>query len=214
MKKGLTCWKRPLNWPKSEICRLTLHLLGYSYRPLHKSVHTYGPYEVSEFASKLETIKPDLVWLPAVWPETYSYTLSESLFEGLPVLVPDLGAFPERVVGRSWAQVYPWNSSAETMVDLLSSLKAKGITEASVTPPSTLSKKYDTVFYQRSYLQGISTNKKAPAYYLSNEWLTSFLAPKSSENVLTGSEKVLVKIFQFRLTRAGRILSQMIPIQF
>lgn len=199
---------------KEKNLSIKFHLLGYAYRPLDKSVSTYGPYEATQFANKLKKIKPDLVWLPALWPETYSYTLSESLFEGIPVLVPDIGAFPERVAGRSWAQVYPWDSSPEYMVDLLSTLKSSGISAVPAELHSTLSAKLDTVFYRNNYLRAMEANKKAPVYYLSNEWIASFLAPKMTGKVLSNSEKILVKIFQFRGTKAGRVLSQMIPIQF
>lgn len=43
----------------------------------------------------------DLIWFPAQWPETYSYTLSACLLGGWPVVAPDLGAFAEKVKGTS-----------------------------------------------------------------------------------------------------------------
>ena len=33
------------------------------------------------------------------------------MLAGLPVLVPDLGAFSERVAGRSWSWCVPWDTS-------------------------------------------------------------------------------------------------------
>src|SRR2546427_7883740 len=43
-----------------------------------------------------EWLQPDLAWFPAQWPETYSYTLSACLAAGLPIVAPEIGAFPER----------------------------------------------------------------------------------------------------------------------
>ena len=60
----------------------------------------------------MEEIAPDVVWFPALWPETYSYTLSIALHLGLPVVVPDIGAFVERVQDRPHSAICPWNKSA------------------------------------------------------------------------------------------------------
>ena len=38
-----------------------------------------------------------MVWLPSVWPETYSYTLSIALQAGLPVAAFDIGAIARRL---------------------------------------------------------------------------------------------------------------------
>ena len=74
----------------------------------------YGP---DELPSRLAASAPHVVWFPAVWPETYSYTLSEAMTARLPVLVPDLGAFSERVAGRPWSWNTRWDSSPADLVD-------------------------------------------------------------------------------------------------
>ena len=45
-------------------------------------------------------MKPHVVWFPAQWPETYSYTLSAAIDAGLPIVASRIGAFPERLAGR------------------------------------------------------------------------------------------------------------------
>ena len=90
---------------------IEFHLLGYAYRALGGGVVTHGPYQHTEAYALIEKIDPDLVWYPALWPETYSYTLSLALHCGLPVVVPDIGAFPERVAQRALSAVVPWNLS-------------------------------------------------------------------------------------------------------
>ena len=73
-----------------------------------------GPYQTRDLQRLLADARPHLLWYAAQVPETYSYILSEGLEAGLPVLVPRLGAFPERVNGRPWSWIVDWNLSPDT----------------------------------------------------------------------------------------------------
>lgn len=101
-------------------------ILGYSMddRALETAgVSITGRYLESEAEERLHALKPDLVWLPAVWPETYSYTLSIAIRAGYPTLVFDIGAPAARLrrLGRKeW--VIPFSaarSARETLQALL-----------------------------------------------------------------------------------------------
>lgn len=100
---------------KSRGLLLEFHLIGHALRKLvtkPKSLLTTSQaYRDDELQGLLKAAKPDLIWFPALWPETYSYTLSAALISGLPVVAPDLGAFPERLAGRPWSWICPWNQS-------------------------------------------------------------------------------------------------------
>jgi hypothetical protein len=73
---------------------------GYSLNDLplrREGVVVTGRY-LDEYADDgLETIAPDAIWLPYVWPETYSYTLSIALRYGHPIFAFDLGAIASRL---------------------------------------------------------------------------------------------------------------------
>lgn len=79
---------------------LTFKLIGYAYRPL-KIVETTGPYKSEDLTNLIQKHNLDIVYFPAQWPETYSYTLSYALHSGLPIIAPNIGAFPERLSGRA-----------------------------------------------------------------------------------------------------------------
>jgi glycosyltransferase involved in cell wall biosynthesis len=106
--------------------RLEFHLVGYAYRDLrvvpgaHLTVH--GEYAEKDLAGLLQALRPDVAWFPALWPETYSYTLSAALSARLPVVAPDLGAFPERLSGRPWTWVCPWYWLSEEWVQFFERL--------------------------------------------------------------------------------------------
>ena len=95
-----------------------VHLLGYACRQL-KEVQVHGAYSDEEVDKRIEEIDPDLIWFPALWPETYSFTLSEALRSGRPILASSLGAFPERLEGRPWSLVMEWDVDAGQWLDVI-----------------------------------------------------------------------------------------------
>jgi len=60
-------------------------------------VRVTGRYEEQDAVALLTQLEPAIVWLPSVWPETYSYTLSIALAAGLPVAAFDMGAIASRL---------------------------------------------------------------------------------------------------------------------
>jgi glycosyltransferase involved in cell wall biosynthesis len=62
-----------------------------------------GPYDEADLPGLIEAAQPHLLWFSAVWPETYSYTLSAALASGLPIIAPKIGAFTERLEKRPWS---------------------------------------------------------------------------------------------------------------
>lgn len=55
-----------------------------------------------ECIDKIREISPDLIILPSIWEETFSYTLSIALALRIPTLVFDIGAQSERTKDISW----------------------------------------------------------------------------------------------------------------
>lgn len=99
------------------------HLLGYSYRKLHckpfSTLEVHGPYEEAELAGLLQALDADVAWFPGSCPETYSYTLSACLKAGLPVVAPQIGAFPERLSGRQRTWLFQTDPAPAEMLALL-----------------------------------------------------------------------------------------------
>ena len=61
----------------------------------------------------LAKVKPHVVWFPAQWPETYSYTLTAAIDAGLPIVATRLGAFSERLEGRPLTWLVDPQASAD-----------------------------------------------------------------------------------------------------
>lgn len=70
----------------------TLRALGLKSRLV-----LHGWYQRDVIFERLAAADIDLVVFLPPWPETFSYTLSEALIAGVPVIVSEQGALPERV---------------------------------------------------------------------------------------------------------------------
>jgi glycosyltransferase involved in cell wall biosynthesis len=105
------------------------HLLGYALRPLttvpHARLTVYGRYAEADLPALLNWLQPDVIWFPALWPETYCYTLSACLQGGWPVAAPDIGAFPERLTGRAWSWLKPWGTPAAGWLDFFTAIRQR-----------------------------------------------------------------------------------------
>jgi len=185
---------------------IAFHLLGYAYRALARSVITHGPYQNHEVYRLVEEIAPDVLWFPALWPETYSYTLSVALHLGLPVVVPDIGAFIERVQNRSLSVVQPWDNSTAQWEDFWrETLRTGQLPVGESGEPVVSSGQMAENFYQQEYLQAVRARVGA----LSAEMRRSIEENYSvSLPVLSRSERLLAWIWRLsRTTFVARIIA-------
>ena len=88
----------------SHILRGKVKFIVFGITDLHKepgyysseNIHIYGKYKnIDELQKIILTEKIDLFILPAIWPETFSFTLSEAWALGIPVFLY-LGLSTER----------------------------------------------------------------------------------------------------------------------
>jgi GT2 family glycosyltransferase/glycosyltransferase involved in cell wall biosynthesis len=81
-----------------------------------------GRYEEADLPGLIRKVRPHVLWFPASWPETYSYTVSAGIEAGLPIVASRLGALPERLAGRplTWLvapslDTAPWLAAFEAV---------------------------------------------------------------------------------------------------
>lgn len=91
-------------------------LIGFAYRKL-ENVITTGEYQEHLLTDLIAKNNIDLLLFPALWPETYSYTLSYAISSGLPIMAPNLGAFPERLQTHSNTILFDHLVTPEDFVD-------------------------------------------------------------------------------------------------
>lgn len=98
---------------------IKLHLFGILDSPLQKNTKFYinhGHYKREELKEKLKKNNIQLICLLSTVPETYSYSLSESIACGIPVLAFNIGALGERVKKSQVGWLIDANSTCDQII--------------------------------------------------------------------------------------------------
>ena len=134
-----------------------------------------GEYPEGTLPALIAKERGDVLFFPSQCPETYSYTLSDGLDSGLPIVASDLGAFGERLRGRAGARTLPWNTPAPEMNDAL--LSEGGEPGPAMLPPAA-STTFDA--YREAYLAGLGApgvGTRPPTVEIPDRWLIEPAAP-------------------------------------
>lgn len=93
---------------------MEIHLIGHTEdqfpQQALKRLRVTGKYDETELARLIDEVNPHVIWFPAAWPETFSYTLSSAIHSGRPIVATSIGAMPERLAGRPLT----WLMAADT----------------------------------------------------------------------------------------------------
>ena len=108
---------------------LRIVVIGYTdHEARHQSsdhvLTIHGLYRQDEIEALLDSYRVALVAFPTVWPETFSYTLSEGWMAGRPALVPPRGALQERVLATGAGWIMDGWPDADAILDQLIALTA------------------------------------------------------------------------------------------
>lgn len=106
---------------------VSFHLFGDSeYQGLKKSTNNYiyhGKYKREELPQLLADNNINLVCNLSIWPETYSYTLTETISCGVPVLSYNVGAVAERIEKYGFGWTVPLDTTTKDLGKFIVSLK-------------------------------------------------------------------------------------------
>ena len=102
---------------KLHFTKIILHLIGNLDRPLKQNRHyvDHGEYKRKELTKLIHKHDIDLACLFSIWPETYSYTLTEIIACGIPVIAFDFGAVAERIKKYNLGYVIPLTNNLSTI---------------------------------------------------------------------------------------------------
>ena len=140
---------------------INFHLFGTYDRILNKKmkkkINDHGKYKREELPELLENNNIKLICLLSICPETYSYTLTESIANGIPVLVSDMGALKERVEkdNLGWTIDLNVDDPAQVVIDKIKEIQAnaseyqekiKSIQKYKIKTVASMVKEYDKIY--------------------------------------------------------------------
>ncbi len=132
---------------------LSIHVIGYAEQELPERlaerIEVTGEYKDADLPTLLAKVKPHIVWFPAQWPETYSYTLSAAIDAGLPIIATRIGAFPERLEGRPLTWLVDPEASTEEWLAAFE--QARGELARQRKPPAGKPREPVADFYREEY---------------------------------------------------------------
>lgn len=192
---------------------LDFHLLGYGYRSLQTQpkarLTVHGAYEEADLQDLLQWLQPDIVWFPAQWPETYSYTLSAALQAGCAVVAPNIGAFAERLEGRQWTWVEPWDQTPAEWLAFFTRIREAHFiphqqpetVEQAAAIPSVAKAAPTPWAYATEYVQGMAPAPLAPAHVSLAFLVAHMPAPTPAQETRSRALQTLVWLRSLPLLR-------------
>jgi glycosyltransferase involved in cell wall biosynthesis len=93
--------------------------------PSYKNLDVLGGYSRLDVVDIIRSAGVDLTLLLSNWPETFSYTLSESIAAGVPVIATDAGALRERVSKNNVGFLVPVESPVKRITEIIEDIKTK-----------------------------------------------------------------------------------------
>lgn len=111
---------------KNKNPKIRYHLFGSSELPeLNKNQSNFinhGKYNRNDLPKLLKDNNINLICLLSIWPETYSYTLTESIASGIPVLAFDMGAIGDRIKENRYGWIIKNGTSPKEIANKISEI--------------------------------------------------------------------------------------------
>jgi glycosyltransferase involved in cell wall biosynthesis len=95
-------------------------------RPLRRAgVQVHGVYTEADLPGLLDAARPHLILFPAIWPETWSFTLTEALRTPAEIVAFDIGAIAERLkrMGRGRVLPYALHDDPDALADAIQGIR-------------------------------------------------------------------------------------------
>jgi cellulose synthase/poly-beta-1,6-N-acetylglucosamine synthase-like glycosyltransferase len=129
-------------------CLGTIHVEPPAEMVGNPHLRLWGRFDVGDMHAHICCLRPHLALFPFTAPETYSFTLSDAMLHGLPVLATGLGATAERLHGRpaTWL-LRPQEATASGITMWLDRLRRERL----ATPPRWLPIDHLPPLHERFY---------------------------------------------------------------
>lgn len=122
--KGASVLNGILNYIDKSQLQIKVTLIGkVSPDFYHPKLNILGEYEKNELPNLIEKNKINMILMPSICPETFSYVVSEIIKMNLPLVSFELGAQGEKVKAYKKGLVMPLGSSTKDLLSSITSFK-------------------------------------------------------------------------------------------
>ena len=165
--------------------KIRFHLFGSSELPELKKNRSnfinHGKYDRDKLGELLKENNINLVCLLSIWPETYSYTLTESIASGVPVLSFNIGAIADRIKENKYGWVLEKNTSKDIINKIISIYENKDeynktmnvIKNYHTKTIEEMGKDYSDIYSKDKAIKLSDENAKVLRYLIENSYETN-----------------------------------------
>lgn len=160
----------------------------------YSNVYKFGTYSPKDLPRLMKLYDIDVVCILSIGPETFSYTLSEVLICGIPVIVTDVGALGERTKDASYAWKVSVDNACNEVAEILQNLvrdrsalenKQNKVSEARIESISNMIDKYKELYsgYYKNSREDININENAEILYMNYVYRTSSIGEENNSEM-------------------------------
>ena len=157
-----------------------------------------GYYKPQQLPVLLQEHRIDLICILSLWPETYSYTLTEAVLNGIPVIVSNVGALGERTLKHGYGWTVELDHLEDNVVALIEEIiaddsklaeKRESLKEVSIKSCGDMAGEY-YAFYQKEFADDVIRDSFDPRY-IYNGYLKANYHENMDETIDIGRRKQL-----------------------
>jgi glycosyltransferase involved in cell wall biosynthesis len=109
------------NYIDERKLNIPVTIVGSSYVATHPKIAVHGNYTPIDLPVIISKQGINVILMPSIIPETFSYTISEAMKMGLPIVAFDIGAQGNRVKQYERGKVVPLGSSPDVILSAIQS---------------------------------------------------------------------------------------------
>lgn len=117
--KGGNILKTLYDYIRKEELDIPITIVGSNVTDIPDGVTVLGSYLPNDLPEILTYRGINVILMPAIVPETFSYTISEAMAMGLPIVAFDIGAQGNRIKQYELGEVVPLGSSPEVIMSAI-----------------------------------------------------------------------------------------------
>lgn len=104
-----------------QCLKIPITVVGNSFVKTPPGINVHGSYTVNDLPKIISEWGINVILIPSIVPETFSYTISEAIAMDLPIVAFDIGAQGNRITQYQFGKVVPLGSSPELIFSAIQS---------------------------------------------------------------------------------------------